>query len=160
MCDAAALSAFYVHNTDHLRPWEPAREAEFHSVDAWHRRIGSGESLQFMTVDPKSGQVLALYSLTNIIRGPLQACNMGYAVDWVQEGRGLMRPLCTHAVDYAFTTLKLSRVMANYMPSNERSDALLAALGFSVEGKAKKYLEINGCWEDHVLTAKVNPRSA
>ncbi|MEM6556208.1 MAG: 30S ribosomal protein S5 alanine N-acetyltransferase, partial [Pseudomonadota bacterium] len=30
-------------------------------------------------------------------------------------------------------------------------------LGFAKEGVAKDYLEINGVWRDHVLTAKINP---
>jgi ribosomal-protein-alanine N-acetyltransferase len=47
--------------------------------------------------------------------------------------------------------------MANYMPRNERSAKLLASLGFEREGYAKRYLQIAGQWEDHVLTALVDP---
>ena len=38
---------------------------------------------------------------------------------------------------------------------NERSGRLLERLGFEKEGYAKRYLKIDGLWEDHVLTAKV-----
>jgi ribosomal-protein-alanine N-acetyltransferase len=48
--------------------------------------------------------------------------------------------------------------MANYMPRNARSGDLLARLGFTVEGKASQYLQINGVWEDHVLTSRINPK--
>ena len=50
--------------------------------------------------------------------------------------------------------------MANYLPSNTRSEALLERLGFEREGYAKSYLQIGGRWRDHVLTAKVNPADA
>jgi ribosomal-protein-alanine N-acetyltransferase len=49
--------------------------------------------------------------------------------------------------------------MANYMPANERSGKLLSRLGFEREGLAKRYLYINGRWEDHVLTALLNNRA-
>jgi ribosomal-protein-alanine N-acetyltransferase len=45
--------------------------------------------------------------------------------------------------------------MANYMPRNDRSGRLLGRLGFEKEGYAKRYLKIEGLWEDHVLTAKI-----
>ncbi|MBT7329669.1 MAG: 30S ribosomal protein S5 alanine N-acetyltransferase, partial [Oceanospirillaceae bacterium] len=47
--------------------------------------------------------------------------------------------------------------MATYMVNNVRSAALLQRLGFEKEGYAKSYLNIAGRWEDHVLTALVNP---
>jgi ribosomal-protein-alanine N-acetyltransferase len=55
----------------------------------------------------------------------------------------------------AFGQLDLHRVMANYLPRNERSARLLARLGFEREGYARAYLRIAGQWEDHVLTAKI-----
>ncbi len=38
-----------------------------------------------------------------------------------------------------------------------RCAALLERLGFEREGYARDYLMINGRWEDHVLTARLNP---
>lgn len=46
--------------------------------------------------------------------------------------------------------------MANYIPSNIRSENVLQKLGFEKEGYAKKYLKINGLWQDHILTSLVN----
>lgn len=34
---------------------------------------------------------------------------------------------------------------------------LLKRLGFREIGVSEKYLQINGRWEDHVLTCKLNP---
>lgn len=43
------------------------------------------------------------------------------------------------------------------MPANERSARLLARLGFERKGYARAYLKIAGRWEDHILTARINP---
>ena len=61
------------------------------------------------------------------------------------------------AINYVFERLDLHRIMANYMPGNTRSARVLDKLGFNKEGFAKSYLKIAGEWQDHVLTAKINP---
>ena len=66
-----------------------------------------------------------------------------------------MRELLHAALGWAFDGLQLHRVMAAYLPRNERSARLLQALGFEREGYAKRYLRIAGVWEDHVLTARL-----
>lgn len=48
--------------------------------------------------------------------------------------------------------------MANYMPANARSAAVLQRLGFTIEGTARDYLFLAGAWQDHVLTSLTNPR--
>ncbi len=60
------------------------------------------------------------------------------------------------AIQYVFEELNLHRVMANYMPHNQRSGNLLKRLGFVVEGYARDYLFINGGWEDHIQTSLIN----
>jgi len=60
-------------------------------------------------------------------------------------------------IAYAFGELGFHRIMANYIPTNERSGLLLRRLGFVVEGYARDYLEIDGAWRDHVLTSLTNP---
>ncbi|MFV2061862.1 MAG: GNAT family N-acetyltransferase, partial [Gammaproteobacteria bacterium] len=74
-----------------------------------------------------------------------------------RQGKGIMKQLCSHAIDYAFNELKLNRVMSNYMPNNIKSENLLKSLGFEVEGKARNYLYINGQWQDHILSSLINP---
>jgi ribosomal-protein-alanine N-acetyltransferase len=56
-----------------------------------------------------------------------------------------------------FGELGFHRIMANYLPHNERSGRLLRRLGFVVEGYARDYLYIHGAWRDHILTALTNP---
>ena len=70
-----------------------------------------------------------------------------------------MKSLLSFVIDFAFSELELNRIMANYMPRNNRSKRLLASLGFKEEGIAERYLLINGIWEDHVLTSLLNPNN-
>jgi ribosomal-protein-alanine N-acetyltransferase len=53
------------------------------------------------------------------------------------------------ALRYAFKRRKLHRVEATLMPVNAASRALARRCGFRFEGLAKRYLNINGRWEDH-----------
>lgn len=85
---------------------------------------------------------------------------MGFGVSIEHQGSGVMTGVCKVVIDHAFGQLKLNRVMANFMPCNERSGNLLKKLGFEEEGLARRYLKINGDWEDHVLTSLVNPVSS
>jgi len=67
-----------------------------------------------------------------------------------------MTEALTAAIKYVFEELNLHRVMANYMPGNEKSAKLLHRLGFVVEGHAREYLRLAGEWQDHTLTALIN----
>jgi len=161
--DAAALSRFYIDNAEHLQPWEPLRAADYHSVAAWTARLREGEQDQvegrgayFAGLHADTGEIIGVCSLSNIVRGAFQACHMGYAVGLAHQGQGRMKAICRRAIQYAFGELALHRIMANYMPRNERSAQLLRSLGFAREGLAKRYLLINGRWEDHILTSLVN----
>ena len=60
------------------------------------------------------------------------------------------------AIDYVFANLNLHRIMANYLPDNQRSGNLLKRLGFVVEGYARDYLLINGKWQAYILTSLTN----
>ena len=68
---------------------------------------------------------------------------------------GAMRAL----VPFAFTTLRLHRLEAACIPENTASVRLLEKTGFQREGYARRYLCINGIWQDHLLYACVNDGS-
>lgn len=82
---------------------------------------------------------------------------MGYALDEAAQGRGYMSEACRVGIDYIFKETRLHRIMANYMPHNTRSAAVLERLGFTIEGTARAYLYLAGAWQDHVLTSLPNP---
>ena len=78
---------------------------------------------------------------------------MGYWIGEPYQRCGLMSDAVRAVVPFAFDILNLHRVEAACLPSNQRSINLLRGCGFTEEGYARRYLKINGVWQDHVLFA-------
>ena len=161
---AALMLDYYRSNRARLHHWEPERDESFFTLEHWTellaiqtRMYHRGAMLSFAALNKERTEVLGICNFRNITRGVFQSCTLGYSVSGDYEGRGLMYEVLQTATDYVFSELKLHRIMANYMPENQRSAALLERLGFEREGFAKSYLRIAGRWRDHVLTSKINP---
>ncbi|WP_236181439.1 MULTISPECIES: ribosomal protein S5-alanine N-acetyltransferase [Pseudomonas] len=164
--DQAPLeSAFYQRNQRHLAPWSPIRTTDYFSTEQIRRRLEiqasafeAGLAVHMALLTPDGEQMIGACNFSGIIRGAFQACYLGYHIDEAYQGKGLMQEALEAAIAYMFDTQNLHRIMANYIPGNERSARLLERLGFEREGYAKAYLNIAGRWQDHVLTARVNSR--
>ena len=61
-------------------------------------------------------------------------------------------------INIAFNELKLHRIEANIMPKNLASQKLVQKFSFKNEGLSKKYLKINGLWEDHYHYVLLNDK--
>jgi ribosomal-protein-alanine N-acetyltransferase len=168
----AAMARFLSENyPGHLEKWSPPAAAAFFTEAFWRERLAiaveefhAGRAARFVlqlrgrgAAADAGAPIVGTCNYTNIVRGPFQACHLGYQIDRAVEGQGLMSEAvrCTNA--YVFETLRVHRIMANYRPQNERSARLLERLGFSREGLAKDYLFIDGAWRDHVLTSLTHP---
>lgn len=147
-------------------PWTPRFSERYYSDEFWSDRLAQnleeaarGESLRLFVVEDQdpAGPIRGHLSFSRIVRGPFQAALLGYAVDEERGGQGYMSEALRLALDHVFSELRLHRVEANYVPTNERSGRLLRRLGFVVQGYARDYLHIDGEWRDHVLTALTNP---
>ena len=138
------------------------REAGHDTLEDCERAIADandaashGRGYSLLVFGIAEARSIATFSLTNIVCGPFQACHPGYGIAAHWQGYGLMHEVLEAGIAWAFDVLGLHRVMANYMPRNDRSARLLARLGFECEGHARDYLTIAGRWEDHVITAKI-----
>lgn len=165
---ARRMVEFYAENRAHLEPWEPPRPPDFYTEGHWVERLLTNRldavaerSLRLVIFDGDDGldgSVLGGVSITNIVRGPLQSCAMGYNLARRVEGRGLMREAVAAVIEHVWDGLRLHRIEASYVPTNERSARLLRRLGFVVEGYSRDFLYTGGRWADHVRTALLNPR--
>ena len=166
---AQQIAQFNRDNETFLAPWEPAMSPAAFDPDAVAQAraravsdASAGRAYAFVLYPGGSqGDVppIGFLDFTNVIRGVFQACNMGYKLDRQAQGHGYMTEAAQGAIDYLFNTVHLHRIMAGYMPHNQRSAAVLRRLGFGIEGTAKSYLFIAGRWRDHVLTSLVNADS-
>lgn len=158
------VAAFYVRNREHLAPWDPPRPSGFRTAAHWHDQLArnraefaAGSSARFFLEEHEApGAIVGSCSLSSIVRGAFQACNVGYALAADREGQGLMTEALRAVVRFAFDDLRLHRLQANHVPGNARSAAVLERLGFEREGLAREYLRIAGRWQDHVLTSLTN----
>jgi ribosomal-protein-alanine N-acetyltransferase len=164
---APQVIRYYTENREHLDPWSPLAPVDFYTETYWRGRLQKaresfqqGESMTLMLFErgQPMGRIVGICNFSSFIRGPFQACYLGYGIDYRDEGRGLMFEALSAATKYAFEELRLHRIMANYVPTNERSGRLLRRLGFTVEGYARDYLLIAGQWHDHILTSLTNPQ--
>ena len=162
--DVPAIAAYYADNQAHLQPWSPAWPPGFTTEAFWRlqterarEEFEGGAGVQLFAHRLGDGALVGNLSLTQVARGPLQQCYLGYNLAASAQGQGYAREAVAAAVAYAFEELRLHRVSANYVPRNERSAGVLKRCGFRVEGLAPAYLLINGRWEDHVLTALTAP---
>lgn len=55
------------------------------------------------------------------------------------------------AITFGFEHVGLHRMEAACLPHNAASRAVLLRCGFKEEGVARRYLRINGEWQDHLL---------
>lgn len=165
--DASRCVDYNRRNARYLAPWEPTMtEQSFDAASMAARREravtaareGTAYSFALLSAnDIGESPILGWINLHNVVRGVFQASTLGYNLDQRAQGHGFMTEAAQGVIDFAFNTLHLHRLMANYMPHNQRSGALLRRLGFTIEGSAKAYLYIAGAWRDHVLTSLTNP---
>lgn len=156
---------YHIKNKQHLAPWEPTRSDDYFTKQYWvnmaknsEAAFKQGTEYKFIafTNEPKP-KMIGICTFSAVVRGPFQACFLGYSIAKDYENKGYMTEILQATMSYIFTVVGLNRVMANYMPNNERSARVLTKLGFEQEGYAKRYLKIAGIWQDHVLCSKIAP---
>lgn len=163
--DVAEIIRYYKANQAYFAPYHPLWPPEFFSEQLWQERVQlyeqefwSGNSVRlFIFAKDKPNQIIGNVNLTVVLRGTAQSCNLGYNLAEAAQNQGFMHEALTGVLEFAFSDLNLHRVMAQYMPRNERSGKVLKKLGFTIEGYARDYLLIAGQWEDHILTSLTNP---
>ncbi|MEZ5816342.1 MAG: GNAT family protein [Hyphomicrobiaceae bacterium] len=146
----------------HLEPFEPSWSADELSWAAFRRRLKryrrdwkQGTAAPFLIERAEDGVLLGGVTLTNIRHGVTQSASLGYWIGLPYIRRGYAREAVGGALAYAFDRLELNRVEAACMPSNRASIAVLEGAGFCQEGLARRYLKINGVFEDHLLFGRL-----
>lgn len=104
----------------------------------------------YLGVIAESGQLVGFARLG---LGPHSGAELGYAIRADHWGRGYATEAAAVLVDWGFRELGLHRIIALTAPDNEASHAVLARLGFRVEGHQREHVFTNGAWRDSVLYA-------
>ena len=141
-----------------LAPWEPIWPADDLTKIAFRRRIKryqreirAGTGYPFFVFSPDGDTLLGGLTLAQVQRGVTQSAVLGYWMGQPYAGKGLMSAAVRAVVGVAFDSLHLNRIEAACLPRNGASIALLEKVGFQREGYARRYLCIDGRWQDHLL---------
>lgn len=162
--EAGDVLRHYTENSGHFAPTSPIPPPGADTVTHWRARLEhdlqqfrDGIAVRyFLFPRDAPSHVLGNISLSNIVRGAAQYCDLGYNLAFGAQGHGLMTEAGREVIRYAFTELGLHRISAAYLPHNRRSERLLERLGFTVEGYARALLIIQGEWQDHVRASLIN----
>jgi ribosomal-protein-alanine N-acetyltransferase len=148
---------------DWLEPWEPLPDPgspdPVSDPEAFRARCGAWERQRHFDTAYgfglflHDGSLIGEVSLGSVQRGPFQSAFVGYWVDALHAGQGLIPEGVAVILRYGFDELHLHRVEAAIVPRNRASRRVAEKLGLRDEGISVRFLQIRGVWEDHVRYA-------
>ena len=160
VADYAAWSRLRDESREFLIPWEPIWASDELSKGGFRRRLKryhhdarQDMAYAFFAFRASDDALVGGVTLSNVRRGVVQCCALGYWVGERHARRGHTLDAVQAMIPFIFTTLGLHRIEAACLPENGPSRGLLAKAGFREEGRALRFLQINGEWRDHILFA-------
>lgn len=163
--DYADWAALREQSREFLTPWEPTWPTDDLSRSAFRRRIRryaedlrTDQGYAFLILRTADNALVGGLTLANIRRGVAQAGSLGYWMGQPFVRNGYMTAAVRAIIPFAFATLRLHRLEAACIPTNNGSIRLLEKTGFVREGYACDYLCINGIWQDHLLYGRLKDR--
>ncbi len=158
MSDFFAWAELREASRAHLTPYEPqwtldelSKSAFRDRIKRYQRDLKDDQGYAFFIFTDFGRELVGGITLSNIRRGVAQAAAVGYWIGMPYIQRGFGSSALAAVVLFAFEEIRLHRLEAACMPANAASLRTLEQGGFSREGLARRYLKINGVWEDHVL---------
>jgi [ribosomal protein S5]-alanine N-acetyltransferase len=96
-------------------PWEPLRHESFYTLQSLEMRvefmkqhIAAGSAIYLLSFKKDDGQLIGDCNFTNIVRGPFQACHLGFSIAHDREGQGLCVNASTPASDMCSSGLSFT----------------------------------------------------
>jgi len=160
MSDYPAWAELRASSREFLVPWEPRWAMDELTRASFRRRVRHyqrdlrediGYALFLYSV--ATGGLVGGVTLCNVRRGVTQSCTLGYWIGAKYAQQGYVTAAVRAVVPFVFDSLDLHRLEAACLPANTASMRLLEKTGFKREGLARRYLRINGGWQDHLLYA-------
>ena len=145
-------------NKLYLQPWEPLwsineleRSSFVKRVRMFERLSHNDQAYSFLIFKSDNEDFIGEVNISNVQRGIIQSCTIGYWIAKDCEGKGMMSESLELVKEFIFNELKLHRIEAACLPHNIPSLKLLLKNGFIKEGTARKLLKINDKWQDHTV---------
>lgn len=151
--EARHRSAAWLHPWDAtVPPGGDSRPTTFAAlVRRLHRAARAGTTYPFaIEVD---GHFAGQITVNNIVRGSAQFASLGYWIDRLYAGRGVVPHAAALVIDHCFTVAGLHRIEICIRPENSNSLRVVEKLGIREIGYAPRFLHIDGAWRDHRIYA-------
>jgi ribosomal-protein-alanine N-acetyltransferase len=160
MSDYPVWAELRAVSREFLTPWEPLWATDELSRASFRRRVHhylrdlrEDVGYALFIFANSTGSLVGGLTLCNVRRGVTQSCTLGYWVGGKYAQQGYMTAAVRAVIPFVFDSLELHRLEAACLPTNTASIKLLEKTGFKREGLARRYLRINGVWQDHLLYA-------
>lgn len=162
--DAKKVLDYYIRNKEFLEEWDAHRPLGFYTLEYQQQILekefkayNDGNMLKlWISLKDDPAKVIGFIVFNNIVRGCFLSCHLGYKLDKDHINKGYTTEALNKGIEVIFNDYGLHRIEANIMPKNKRSQRVVEKLGFYNEGIARKYLKINGVWEDHIHFVLLN----
>jgi len=155
---------YHKRNHSFLKEWEPKPYEDFYTVSYQKNKLKNEYNMaknhslvRFWIIKKDNNKIIGNVCYSNIVMGNFKSCFLGYKLDKEEINKGYMTEAIKKTVQIMFDDYGLHRIEVNIIPRNARSLKVMEKLKFEREGFSKKYLEINGVWEDHIHFATYNP---
>jgi len=157
--DWEAWASLRARSRRFLEPWEPSWPPDALSRLSFRWRVAryaedwrTDQAYNFF-IYAHDDTLVGGIGLSNLRRGVSETASLGYWIGEPYARQGYMTAALPLVLDFSFIRLRLHRVEAACLPINIPSQALLIRAGFHREGHARRYLCIDGKWQDHLLFA-------
>lgn len=155
---------FLIPNMDFFQSFESIKVPEYYTYNYQHELVKHEylsalgfRYVRFYVFEKEAPEkIIGTVSLSNITPFPYNSCVLGYKFDPAFHGNGYATEALIKTIEFAFCEVKLHRLQASVLENNTPSIKLMERLGFNLEGKDIKSINVNGKWMDHLRYSLIN----
>lgn len=163
--NAGAVLNFYLDNQELFEQYEPVRPNKFYtrgyqknSLTFEYNAMLSKNLIRFWIFEKNNpSKIIGTVSYSNIQRGIISSCIVGYKIDERYHNHGYAYEALTQTMAIIHNGLNIHRFVAYILSDNIPSKNLIQKVGFEYEGIARKCIMIGNTYTDHEQYSYISP---
>lgn len=162
--NAISVLNFYLDNKELFERFEPERPEKFYTKNYQkncltfeYNSMLSKSNIRFWIYKKENpDKIIGTISFSNIQRGVISCCTVGYKMDEAHQHQGYCYEALTKAIAMVSSSLHIHRIVAYILSDNIPSKNLIQKVGFEYEGIARQCIMIGSSYEDHEQYSFIN----